>query len=105
MTALRPWVEKNLGIDLANTTRSIERNAVKIPPPQRNPLFCAFLRANGISFSNHPQIRLIRSHGQTLSEIIAIRQGQIGRIPDIVVWPRDEEQIQKVYLGEGKLKV
>ena len=47
--------------------------------------------------------RLARSHGQTLAEIICIRTGKIGRIPDLVIWPRNEKQILKVNLKAEKL--
>ena len=101
---LRPWVEKNLGVDLAKKTPSIQPDSLQLPVPIVNAPFCAFLRSNGISFSNFPQIRLAHSHGQTLGEILAIRSGQIGRIPDLVVWPKNEEQIQKVVIWIGEFR-
>lgn len=135
LPALRPWVEQNLGVDLtgaqqtesSNSTNAATQSSpillphhLKLPlPTVSSSAFCAFLRSHAISFSNAPLLRLVRSHGQSLSEIIDLRSGKIGRIPDLVrvfvlfllfllgsnitiksfiqvVWPRTEEQIQKV---------
>lgn len=115
LPALRPWVEQNLGVDLtgaqqtesSNSTNAATQSSpillphhLKLPlPTVSSSAFCAFLRSHAISFSNAPLLRLVRSHGQSLSEIIDLRSGKIGRIPDLVVWPRTEEQIQKVLEG------
>lgn len=115
LPGMRPWVEKNLAVDLKQQTcLNVDPHSLKLPMPVSNPAFHAFLRYQAISFSNAPFLRLVRSHGQTLSEIVGLRSGEVGRIPDLVslafesnfyflfstnfqvVWPRTEEQIQKV---------
>jgi alkyldihydroxyacetonephosphate synthase len=96
---LRPWIEKNLGINVQFKTQnnSISIQSIKIPKPQiLNQNFFEFLKKENIYFTDESMSRLARSHGQTLAEIISIRIGQIGRIPDLVIWPRNEKQILKV---------
>ena len=96
---LRPWMERNMAVQFdgrPSTAFGIDPNSLTVPEPQRSlPLF-DFLRSHSISFSNAPRIRLIRSHGQTLAEILHLQTGQFGRIPDLVIWPRNEQQIQLV---------
>lgn len=40
-----------------------------------------------ISYSTSGEDRLIRSHGQTLADVYAMREATFSRIPDIIVWP------------------
>jgi hypothetical protein len=40
-----------------------------------------------ISFSLDGVDRLVRSHGHTLCDIFALREGMFERIPDVVAWP------------------
>nr|CAD2170093.1 unnamed protein product [Meloidogyne enterolobii] len=100
LPGLRPWVEKNLGIDVGLRTPSISIQSLQIPSPLiSNPQFLEFLRLEDIYYSDAPLTRLARSHGQTLAEIISIRTGKVGRIPDLVIWPRNEKQILKIIEG------
>ncbi|KAL7075808.1 hypothetical protein ACQ4LE_005138 [Meloidogyne hapla] len=106
LPGLRPWVEKNLGIDVHLRTPSISIQSLKIPLPLiSNPQFLEFLRVEDIYYSDAPMTRLARSHGQTLAEITSIRTGKIGRIPDLVIWPRNEKQILKIIEGAKRFEV
>ena len=97
LPGLRPWVEKNLGIDVKLRTPSVSIQSLQIPSPLiSNQQFLEFLRVEDIYYSDASLTRLARSHGQTLAEIISIRTGKVGRIPDLVIWPRNEKQILKV---------
>lgn len=64
-----------------------------------NKEFLNFLQKNKILFTNSSHHRLVRSHGQTLNEILSLRKGEpwrYGRIPDLVVWPQSESDVEKV---------
>ncbi|KAI1725288.1 FAD binding domain-containing protein [Ditylenchus destructor] len=111
MPQLRPWIEQNVGIDLDYKTPSIsledlERKWSSSGPQTRiNETFLEELRTNNISYSNALLNRLNRSHGQTLHEILSLRQGNIGRIPDLVVWPKNEHETSKVVAIANELDI
>uniref|UniRef100_A0AC35GRW9 Alkylglycerone-phosphate synthase n=2 Tax=Panagrolaimus sp. PS1159 TaxID=55785 RepID=A0AC35GRW9_9BILA len=84
LPSLRPWFEENLKVDISKTRPSQKLSDVKIPDAIDNQDFIDFLRENGISFSNAPNYRLIRSHGHTIHDMLMLRYGSPDRIPDIV---------------------
>lgn len=49
-----------------------------------------------IVFSIDSQDRLFRSHGHTLHEIVTLRAGIFKRIPDIVIWPKNTDQVEVI---------
>lgn len=40
--------------------------------------------------------RVIRAHGQTLHDIYTLRNSIFERIPDVVVWPKCHEDVEKL---------
>nr|CDJ91270.1 FAD linked oxidase and FAD-linked oxidase domain containing protein [Haemonchus contortus] len=96
MPFFRPWFEENLGVGLDYCTPSQRIGDMEIPPPIENDeILDELVRAN-ISFSNAPRMRLMRGHGHTVHDIINLRHGKIPRLPDIVVWPRSEQDVLKI---------
>ncbi|KJH41490.1 FAD linked oxidase protein [Dictyocaulus viviparus] len=93
---LRPWFEENLGVDLQYTTPSKKLSDIEIPPPIENDEIYDELKKADISFSNAPRFRLMRAHGHTVHDMIHLRNGRVPRLPDLVVWPRSEQEVQKV---------
>lgn len=85
-----------MGIDIQHKTPSIRFEDLKIPDPVYNDAFVEFLQTAQLSFSNAPKYRLNRSHGHTVHDMIALRCNHLERIPDIVVWPKTELEVQKV---------
>lgn len=98
---LRPFIEKNLGVNFNHTTPSVRLSEVRVPPAiEVNKKFLKYLQENKISFTSSGCYRLARSHGQTLHEVLALRKGNpshFGRIPDLVVWPQAESDVEKVF--------
>lgn len=58
--------------------------------------FLERLTRNHLNYSLEGIDRLIRSHGQTLSDIHSLLVGKMNRIPDIVVWPTSHEQVEQL---------
>lgn len=91
----KDYVIKTLNVDLS-------RKNVGVPLPQTYPEpvpcgeFLAKLQQHGIDFTQNGEDRLVRSHGQALHDIHALRTGQIKRIPDTVVFPLSHEQVVQV---------
>uniref|UniRef100_A0A183C7J5 Alkylglycerone-phosphate synthase n=1 Tax=Globodera pallida TaxID=36090 RepID=A0A183C7J5_GLOPA len=97
LPALRPWIEQHLGVDLSHRTPSVSAQSLHIPPAVAcAEQFLRLLRSRGIPFSNVGMRRVVRSHGQTLAEVLSLRMGQIGRIVDLVVWPRSEAEVEEI---------
>lgn len=96
MPHFRPWFENYLGIDLSHTTPSQKISDMVIEAPVENEDLIDFLKENNISFSNAPRVRLMRGHGHTVHDMVNLRNGKIPRLPDVVVWPKNEQQIVKV---------
>lgn len=99
MPYLRPWIEQNVGVDITYRTPSVDIKDIQVSNPIRcNSLFLEFLRTNNISYSNSKMYRVQRSHGQTLHDILPLRnKGQTGRIPDLVIWAQSQIDVEKVY--------
>ncbi|CAJ0942711.1 unnamed protein product, partial [Mesorhabditis belari] len=93
---LRPWFEQNLGIDLDYKTPSQPQQQFKVDPPNNNQVFIDFLRVHDIAYSNAPQHRVMRAHGHTVHDMMHLRYGKIPRYPDLIVWPKDESQVEKI---------
>ena len=82
-----PWVEKNLGLD-TNMEAKKGKEEIRI-------LSRGYLREEVLSelkkiiseVSVDDRIKIYHSHGQSLREIYDLRQGQIQKCVDCVVYP------------------
>jgi alkyldihydroxyacetonephosphate synthase len=69
-----------------------------MPDPYIHPGFLSdiekFLAANQIDTTG--EIRLRHGHGHTQEEMYAIKYTELGRIPDLVVYPENDEQVRSL---------
>ena len=83
-----------LGVSLDSQTGLDSSYPSEIPDPVRAPAFAnaigAFLSTNQIS--DDPETRLRHGHGHTQEEMYAIKHGRLDRIPDLVVFPVDDDR-------------
>ncbi len=90
-----PWVRKVLGVDVDPKEFNAPNYPPTIPPPRSAPGFLSaigeFLKADQIESSG--EVRLRHGHGHTQEEMYAIKYADLGRIPDLVVYPQDEDQV------------
>ena len=90
-----PWVREVLGIDLNPREINKPKYPTAISEPNLPPELLAALK----SFLSPGQIdtggetRLRHGHGHTQEEMFAIKYAQLGRVPDVVVYPESEEQV------------
>ncbi len=57
----------------------------------------AFIAALGeIEFSQDENARRRHGHGHSLEEVFAIRHGQLARVPDVIVYPTSEQEVQRL---------
>src|SRR5256712_2818985 len=98
LTRFLPWVREVLDSDI--NPGDVHRPGIPtaIPEPQINPRFLAelqkFLTANQIDTNG--EIRLRHGHGHTQEEMYSIKYTQLGRIPDLVVYPEAESQVARL---------
>lgn len=89
------WVKKKLGINLSDPlpTPSLPQT---FPKPTDNSKFLEELKTANILYSQEGLDRLIRCHGQALHDIFYLRYNKFKRIPDIVTWPCNHDEVKKL---------
>ncbi|XP_003447343.1 alkyldihydroxyacetonephosphate synthase, peroxisomal [Oreochromis niloticus] len=94
---LREWMESTFSANLQHKTPAAPiLNSSAVQPPTLNEAFLKELKSTGIPFSHDAEDRVFRSHGHCLHEIFALREGKIGRVPDLVVWPNCHNDVVKI---------
>lgn len=95
LVRLLPWIKETLEIDLDVTEVHRSDYPTKIPAPLESPEFLndisSFLNDSQIDFDGENRLR--HGHGHTQEEMFAIKHKELGRIPDVVIWPEMEEQV------------
>ncbi|XP_065080100.1 alkyldihydroxyacetonephosphate synthase [Ochlerotatus camptorhynchus] len=91
----KEYVLRILNVDLSR-----KNPGIPLPQSYPEPVPCAEFLAKmqrlGIEYNQDGEDRLIRSHGQALHDIHALRTGQIKRIPDVIVFPLCHDQVVQV---------
>lgn len=92
---LMPWISGVLGVEI--DPRDVHQSSypVRIPPPVESPDFVAAISnfLNQDQISSEGETRLRHGHGQTQEEVFAIKHTGLKRIPDLVVYPKNAEQV------------
>jgi alkyldihydroxyacetonephosphate synthase len=95
LVRLLPWIRETLNIDL--DVNDIHRSSypTQIPAPLKAPEFIKEISEflNESQLDSDGESRLRHGHGHTQEEMFAIKHKQLGRIPDVVVYPEMEEQV------------
>src|SRR6185295_7243115 len=95
LVRLLPWIRETLGVDLDVDDVHRSNYPTRIPESLEAPEFIkdisGFLKDSQLDFDGENRLR--HGHGHTQEEMFAIKHKQLGRIPDLVVYPEMEEQI------------
>jgi alkyldihydroxyacetonephosphate synthase len=87
--ALGPFLREMLGLDVAQrTSRPPDFGKLDVPEPN-----LAFALENA---STDPLDRVVHARGKSLRDLVKHRREEVGRIPDVVVRPQDEAQVETV---------
>jgi len=104
---LLPWIRETLNIDLDSKDIHQPSYPTTIPPYQITPEFRTaievFLSLTQIEYGG--EIRMRHGHGHTQEEMFAIKYGQLGRIPDLVVYPETDQQVANLIEAAKKHSV
>jgi len=92
-----PFVERAVGVPFDAGDRHEPVAPVIDPPLSSKSLVAALVAALGEEgVSQESDVRLRHGHGHHLEEIYQVLFEKLGRVPDVVVFPRDDEQVRAV---------
>ncbi|XP_065322931.1 alkyldihydroxyacetonephosphate synthase, peroxisomal-like isoform X2 [Gordionus sp. m RMFG-2023] len=96
LSSLKDWVINNLGINMSSKITVQEKpNISKAEICTINVKLVNLLENEDISYSLDFEDCLFRAHGHTLEEIYTLRtDGTVKKLPDIVVWPKNHNQVK-----------
>ncbi|CAD7083672.1 unnamed protein product [Hermetia illucens] len=89
------WVEDQFDFKLSDIER-YPNIPQEFPEPKRNVPFLESLQSTGILFSDKGEDRLVRCHGQTLHDIYTLWENSYERIPDLVIWPKNHNNVVNI---------
>jgi alkyldihydroxyacetonephosphate synthase len=93
---LAPFIQHALGLDVTRAVaRPVAFDTLAIPEPALAPELRAALEAAAGSehVSTDPLDRVMHARGKSLRDLVRHRGGEIGRLPDVVIRPGDEEAV------------
>jgi alkyldihydroxyacetonephosphate synthase len=93
---LLPFVQRTLHENVSHDDVNPSRYPPPIPEPLRNAPFWEEMakRLAPDQLCEDPALRLRHGHGHTQAEMYAIKYGQLERVPDLVVYPASEEEVE-----------
>ncbi|HTE59473.1 MAG TPA: FAD-binding oxidoreductase, partial [Solirubrobacteraceae bacterium] len=97
--ALGPFLQRQLDLDVARvTSRPAAFDGLPITEPSLSPeLRAALDEALGDgSASTDPLDRVVHARGKSLRDLVRHRRGDLGRLPDVVVRPADEDEVAAI---------
>jgi alkyldihydroxyacetonephosphate synthase len=96
---LGPFIKRHLDLDVERpTARPVAFDDLAVPEPSLAPgLRVALQGAVGADrVSTDPLDRVVHARGKCLRDLIRHRRGDIGRLPDVVVRPGGEDEVEAV---------
>ncbi len=97
--ALRSFVQGAIGIDLDEpAAEPIDFTSLSIPPVNLDDALAGALRAALGSewVTSDPLERVVHGFGKSLRDLVRVRSGDFGRLPDVVVYPGSETDVAAV---------
>ncbi|WP_152360840.1 FAD-binding oxidoreductase [Microlunatus speluncae] len=96
---MAPFVIKAIDLDVNEAPElSIDFDSLDIPEPRIGAELLAELTElvgadNAVS---EPMDRIVHTYGKSLRDLVRLRNGDIPRVPDVVLYPADEDQIRGI---------
>jgi len=97
--SLRPFIVRHLGVDIAHpTSKTVAFGDLRVPAPTLAPgLGEALAAAVGAAHvSTDAMDRVVHARGKSLRDLVCQRRGELGRLPDVVVRPGSEADVEAV---------
>lgn len=98
LPSLLPWVSEVMQVPVRADDVHQPHYPTEITAPKNHPALLTELKdfLQEDQLSQDPKIRLRHGHGHTQEEMFAIKYGKLGRIPDLVVFPSEEGQVERL---------
>jgi alkyldihydroxyacetonephosphate synthase len=95
---LREQLGQRLGFPLAPAATPVTLESVRLPPTKLGPTtLCALRAACGEgSVRTSAFERITHALGKSLPDLLRLRRGEIGAVPEVVVYPSDEDGVAAV---------
>jgi alkyldihydroxyacetonephosphate synthase len=96
MPSLVPWISDMLQVEIRSDDTHDSNYPTAVPKARTNADFEKQVASimNEDEVSSEPSIRLRHGHGHTQEEMYNIKYGKMKRIPDLVVYPTEEDQVR-----------
>ena len=97
--ALGPFLQRALDVDVARvTSRPVAFEGVHVPEPSLPSALRAGVEEalSDAGVSTDPLDRVVHARGKSLRDLVRHRRGDVGRVPDVVVRPADEDEVAAV---------
>jgi alkyldihydroxyacetonephosphate synthase len=95
-----PFLKNAVGVDLSKPTEptSMAFEDLTVPASRADDAFVAELTAIvGDSYLTvNDMDRVIHTFGKSIRDLLRVRAGDLARVPDVVVYPADEKEVQAV---------
>jgi len=107
LPSLLPWVSDVMKVSVRADDQNPPAYPTAIPEPLAHPEFLdavkKILPENQVT--QDAKQRLRHGHGHTQEEMFAIKYGKLGRIPDLVVFPTEEDQVEALVEAARKHEI
>jgi len=97
--ALAPFIKKAIGLDVTAPPAPVaSKDSLRLPASRMTPeLRSALVGAVGEAFVTVDDMeRVLHSYGKSLRDLVRLRTGDLGRPPDVVVYPANEGAVAAV---------
>lgn len=94
-----PFVKKMVGIDITQTVPSEPSfDALDVPPSQlTESLATSLVDILGEDYvQTDDKTRVVHAFGKGVRDLVRVRRGELGRIPDAVLYPGTQEEVERV---------
>src|SRR6185369_13925165 len=94
--AFAAFVKSAIDIDVTKGPLAVaDLHSLPIPPSQASSELRKALRAVVCSenVKDDPLDRVVHAYGNGLRDLVRVRRGDVGRLPDLVVYPASEEEV------------
>src|SRR5436190_7120233 len=97
--ALGHFIERELELDITRVAAAPRPfDDLDIPEPELSEELRAALEeaVSADAISTEPLDRVVHARGKSLHDLVRMRRGDLGRLPDVVVNPGDEDEVAAV---------
>jgi alkyldihydroxyacetonephosphate synthase len=98
--ALAPFVKERIGIDLDSRPASvIDFDELDVAPPVLTDELRRGLEdaVGAKNVSTDAIDRVVHTYGKSLRDLVRIRRGDLGRLPDVIVFPGSEHEVTSLF--------